>query len=63
MESEFLNLYVCEFALGKKSDSGFPDSSHDAVVHNLCQSYPAVNLFQDVNIFKKKTHQDVPKRL
>ncbi|PLW23628.1 hypothetical protein PCASD_12372 [Puccinia coronata f. sp. avenae] len=35
MESEFLKLYACEFALGKKSNSGFPNSSHNAVAHNL----------------------------
>jgi hypothetical protein len=55
MESEFLNLYACEFALGKKSNSGFPDSSHDAVAHDLRRSYPEVNLFQDVDIFKKNS--------
>ena len=55
MESEFLNLYVCKFALGKKSDSGFPDSSHDAVAHDLRWAYLAVNLFQDLDIFKKNS--------
>jgi hypothetical protein len=54
MEYMLLSLYIVEFALGKKTDSGFPDSSHQEVARELQTGFPEARHLLDYDTVKTK---------
>jgi hypothetical protein len=52
-----LSFYITEVALGKKTESGFPDSSHQELAEQFRKEFPQVRDVHDFNFIKSELTQ------
>jgi hypothetical protein len=54
MVYSMLGFYVCEVVMGKKTESGFPDSTHQEFAEELRKDFPEARHLIDSDVVKSK---------